>query len=706
MATTHHDATAGAAWRRLGVLALAVIAVGLPVNDFSFYVLLLIVAVVAFTGEVTARAKDWLAALAIVAVGAAGQWALSPPRIDEGHNIFLPGDAGGVLQRALPADVYRHMTDAFDAAYPPSVRCKPRSPGCWQRSHPERAYAFSADGIFHPSDLSRAAAAIDFSDPVRLRLGFVNERRYNWGTVAPDVHRLERDRRFFMGLERWHLAMPWFEVIRLPAGYAGGELCWRGEIMWEGEGERFASLQGPGCRAIAAGDAGRRVFGLGVKPDTLAMHLAPPWRVRLMQLAQLALLLAAVAGVVVVLVRYQPRRTVLPFALIGLAMLVIAADDASFLGGVRPFDGGDDGLYYDGVGRIILQKLLAGDLYGALQGGENVFYYGGPGLRYFRAIEHIVFGESYLGYLSLVLLLPLLSYRLFGRFLPKRWAIALALVFVAVPAGALFGTTFFQYAQWASRGFADPAAYILFVSALLPLTRAQNDRFAAAFFAALLFALAVFMKPIVVPAVAVMLGGAGLAALYLRQWRRLAGLCVGFVPVFSMALHNWVYGHVFVPLSANATNALVLVMPPSAWFAALHDLVTLHWGGGHLTRALAQIPGWLSGPAESYWTVPLNALGVAILVYVVLRGRRFDPWLRLIGVAALAQHAVALFYIAAARYHFLSWYLTALVDVGWLQAVGVGWFQGRYPDIARRIAAHPAARRLASGLARLQEVSA
>ena len=77
---------------------------------------------------------------------------------------------------------------------------------------------------------------------------------------------------------------------------------------------------------------------------------------------------------------------------------------------------------------------------------------------------------------------------------------------------------------------------------------------------------------------------------------------------------------------------------------------------------LTQVANWLSGPAESYATIPLNAAGVAILVYVVLRGRTFDPWLRLIGAAALAQHAVALFYNAAvARYHFLTWFLTMVV---------------------------------------------
>jgi hypothetical protein len=623
--------------------------------------------------------------------------------------VFLPGPSDGALQRGLPLDVYRHMANAFDAQYPPAVRCLPSLIGCWQNTYPERVFAFSADGIFHASDLSRAAAAVDFSDPVWLRLGFINELRYNWYASAPDVHRGDRDRRFWMGLRRWHLAMPWFEMIRLPAAFVGGELCWRGELMWEGADEHFAALPEDNCRAIAPGDAGRRVFGIAIKPDTLAMHLTPPWRVRLLQFVTAAIALAAAFGLIVVLVRLKARRTILPFLVIGLAMLVIIINDASFLGGVRPFDRGDDGLFYDGVGRVILQKFLAGDIYGALEGGEKVFYYGGPGLRYFRALEHVVFGESYLGYLSLVLLLPFLTYALARRFLPERWALAFVLIFTAIPVGELFGSTFIDYAKWAARGFADPAAYILFIAGLLPLigtTRAgPSEDFAPAFFGALLFALAVFMKPIVVPAAAVMLAGAGLAALALRQWRRLAGLCIGFVPVLSMALHNWVYGHVFVPLSANAAHPDVLVMPPSAYWAALREVFTLHFSGGYLARAFMQIPHWLSGPAQSYATVPLNAAGVAVLIYVVVRGRGFDPWLRLIGAAALVQHAVALFYVATPRYHFLTWLLTMLVVVAWLHDFGIGRLQRNHPNICRRIAAAPFLLRLAAGLARLERVS-
>lgn len=692
---------------KLAVLVLTVAAIGLPVNTLDAYALLVMACVIVFSGAVRVTSRAWMGAGAIVAIAVGGHILLAPPRIDEGHNVFLPSP---VMEQGLPGDVYRHLKDEFDKEYPAGVRCAPGTTGCWRNGElPDRPFAFSPDGIFQTSTMSRSVTEIDFSDPVWLRLGFINEIKYNWYTAAPDVHRADRDRRFWMGLSRWHLTMPWFEMIRLPAAVAGGKLCWRGDVMWEGAAEHFALWRGDGCRDIEPADAGRRVVGIAIKPDTLAMRLTPPWPAWWLLLASQALMIAAAAGLVLTLVRFERRRLVVPCALIVLAMAVIAVDDASFLGGVRPFDGGDDGLFYEGYGRVILEKLLAGDVFGALEGGEKVFYYGGPGLRYFRAVEHIVFGDSYLGYLSVIILLPFLALGLFRRFLPERWALALVFLFVAVPIGELFGTTFIDYAKWAARGFADPAAYILFLGGLLPILGATatgpDRRFAPAFFGALLLALAIIMKPIVLPAAGVILAGAGLAALVQRQGRRVAGLCIGFAPVLSMAMHNWIYGHVFVPLSANAAHPDVLVMPPSAYAAALRELVTFDVSGGYLGRALMQIPRWLSGPAESFATVPLNAAGVAILVYVVVWGRRFDPWLRLVGGAALVQHAVALFYVATPRYHFLTWFLTMLVVMVFMYQVGMDWFKRRYPVMSERLQSHPLSRRLASGLARLQKAS-
>jgi len=697
-------------WRRLAVLALAVACVGLPINHFFGYALLVIATVLIFTGEVTPRLKTWLAAAAAVAIAVLGQILLASPRIEEGHNIFLIDGPGSALESSLPADAFRFMAAEFDTQYPRQGRCDPNASGCWRNGGmPDRPFAFSADGILDGAQYSRRVSGIDFSNPIWLRLGFINDSRYNWYSGSSDIQRSTRDRRFWMGWNRWHLTMPWYVMYQFPAEFAGGVLCWQGTVLWEREGQSFDALRqaNRACRTLERNDAGRRIFGVAIKPDTLAMTFTPPLQVRIQNLAKTALMLAGIGAALGLLVRWRRSRIILPFAFVALALFVIAVDDASLIGGMRPFDGGDDGLFYDGIGRNILQRLLAGDIMGALEGGEKVFYYGGPGLRYFRALEHIVFGETYLGYLSLILLLPLVAWTIFRRFLTERWALALALIFLAVPIGSLFGTTFYQYATWAARGFADPMAHILFLCGFLPIvgaTRAGPGKaFAPALGGALLLALAVIMKPIVAPAAAALLGGAGLAALYQRQWRRLAGMCIGFLPVFSMALHNWVFGDVFVLFSTNAALPETQPMPPSAYVAVARELLSLNLAGEHVTRAFVHLARWLTGPSGSFTSIPLNVAAVAILVYVAARGHRFDPWLRLTAGTALAQHAVAFFYVATPRYHFLSWFLTMVVCAAWLEAAGVDWVRRRFPGFSARIAAHPLTTRLAAGLSRLQE---
>src|SRR5262249_21559637 len=214
-------------------------------------------------------------------------------------------------------------------------------------------------------------------------------------------------------VENWGVGRPWFALPRDPADLVGSALCWRGEVLWEDADGNFetvthADMQ---CRTLTPADVGRDIFGVAVAHE-LAMRLVPTWQVRLRQLVEPALALVGSFAVLALLVRVRGRRVVLPFALIAVTLAVALFNGASFPGGVRPFDSGDDGLVYDGYARMMLRQLVAGDVAGTLQGVEPVFYFT-PGLRYLRAAEHLIFGESYLGYLSLVLLLPFLVFALF-----------------------------------------------------------------------------------------------------------------------------------------------------------------------------------------------------------------------------------------------------------------------------------------------------
>ncbi len=678
------------------MLALVIAALGLPINDLFGYALLLLAAVAISASAVTMQPGAWLAAMAVVGVAMLGQVLVPAPRIEEGHNVFLAEEQGRALEAGLPTEVFRFMAAGFDAEYPPERRCARDAPGCWRQSPgPDRAFAFSADGIYDRPAYSRRVIDIDFSDAVWLRLGFVNERQYNWYSGRSDVQRGSRERGLDAVLHPWQLTMPFFVMYRFPSAFVGSRLCWQGEVLWEGAGERFVRWRHvePACRTIELGDVGRRVFGVSIMKDApLRMKLLPTLTVTLHQLVAPVLSLAAVFAVLGLLVRWDRRRLALPFTFVGIALAIVLLNDASFIGGIRPFEGGDDGLFYEGVGRLIAQHLMQGNFASALEGGEKVFFYGGPGFRYFRALERFIFGDSFLGYLSLLLTLPFVALAVFRRFLSPRAALALTLVFLAIPVGALFGSSFFHYAKWAARGFADPAAAVVFLSGLIVLLGRTADgpdaRFAPAFGAGLLFALALFLRPNLAPAAGVLLGGAGVAALWQRQVVRVAGLCIGFLPVLGMALHNWVFGGVFVLFSANATIAEALPMPPSAYVAALGELLRLDFAGEHVTRGLLQIARWLAGPSESFLMIPLNALAVAVLVRVGLQ-RRFDPWLRLVAFATLAQHSVALFYLSYDRYYYLTWFLTMLVCVVWMRDEGADLLRRRFPEPMKRFEGLP-----------------
>ena len=227
-----------------------------------------------------------------------------------------------------------------------------------------------------------------------------------------------------------------------------------------------------------------------------------------------------------------------------------------------------------------------------------------------------------------------------------------------------------------------------------------RNRFASAAGAGLLFALALFVRPNIAPAAGVLLAGAGLAALWQRQFLRVAGLCLGFLPVLGMALHNWVYGGALVLFTATAAHPVLLAMPPAAYLAALGELAHLDLAGEHVTRALRQIGGWLSGPSEALAMAPLHAAAIVVLVRVVL-WRRAEPWLRLTAGATLVQQAVGLFYASAGRYYYLTWLLTLLVVAVWVHGEGIDMIRRRFPDFSQRIAKHPASVAFVRGLDRV-----
>src|ERR1044072_6558039 len=262
-----------------------------------------------------------------------------------------------------------------------------------------------------------------------------------------------------------------------------------------------------------------------------------------------------VCGILLLPVRWRPRRATYPLILASATLVLVVLTDATFIGGYRPFDGGDDGLIFSGFARDMLQPLVAGDIAGALKGVENVFYFN-PGMRYFRALEFLFFGDTFLLYLLLVLILPLIVHAAVARFTGDAWAFVFTLGFVLTPVGVLFGTSYLHYVSWAARCYSATLGAMAFLSGLILLAGPRGTRFddraAPAFWGALLMTIAAIFRPNLAPAAGVLLGGVALAGLWRQQFGRIAALCLGFAAILLTLWHNWYFGGGFVPLRANA----------------------------------------------------------------------------------------------------------------------------------------------------------
>ncbi len=255
---------------KLAVLALVVVTLGLPINNLYVYGLLAVSALVVLTGFVRSDAARWCGAIVLALLVLAQHLLLAAPRIEEGHNVFLIDRPGSALERGLPADAFRAMAQRFDAAYPLERRCKEGEHLCWRPNGiPDRAFAFAADGVFDGHAYSRRVTGIDFQSAIWLRLGIVNDLSLNFVGKAGDVERVRRDRRSLAIFGRWQNKLPYFLMYRFPAAFEGSSLCWRGDVLWEGQGEKFESLPQPdwACRTLRAEDIGRRIFAFSIGPN-------------------------------------------------------------------------------------------------------------------------------------------------------------------------------------------------------------------------------------------------------------------------------------------------------------------------------------------------------------------------------------------------------------------------------------------------------
>lgn len=657
----------------LGVITciLLPIIVGVPIISTWKALLLLSGWLIIATSNV---ANGWKKIAAIICITLATVGAKSSlPRADiaDGHNLFLYLQRGEAIERSLPPQIFENWRRRFDTVYPPDQ--EPYSARSeWRRSGvPPSSFSKSSDAIWREARYSRQVDSIAFNSLATFRGGFANELQYN----------------FWSG-ELSRPQLPFYIMYELSEGSVGSRLTWIGQVFWEDKNGNFEFIEHREKkeREIKPEDVGKRIFVLYIpKTETIYFEMKPSRILAIASLIDGVLSILGTFAIVRLSVSFNRRQS---FFAIGVAFFTYALTSAynmigpgKYLGyQYNPHGGGDDGLVHDSWGRSMARMFGEGDIIEALMGQEPVYWFT-PGMRYFRMVEKLLFGDTNLGIALVVSCIPLVIFYLLNRVGGRRVAWIGLCMILCTPVGNL---SFVNYVVNAKLGYAESVSGFFFFGGLLTLIRQLDKNISepkqfGAFLGAVLLVLSGFLRPNYFIAVAAV----GVWILWVALKRRDPSLAVAIVVGLGtgllIPLHNWYYGSAFYLISKSGATVSITLSTYDYFYAFVHTLAGQS-ESMEVKKVREQLHGWLLNPGfvpyPAFFFAALVAqaaklISLVLCVWIAISVRTQGAQaLWLIAITALAAQAPMLFiFTTHYRYAMLGWDLALIATLLWLGKV-------------------------------------
>ena len=642
---------------------------GLPISETWRMIVLLGGIILLIHSNIRFEKKRILCSIGIIVLILIIKSILPGAGIEEGHNIFIYLKEGETLQKALPAEVFEEWKKSFDSLYssePGKVYTKQNTVPytwrwSWSNATHNRVFAYSSDSIWRPARYSRQVDTISFKSLREFRGGFANDLKYNWWKGD-----LDRGK------------MPFFAMYEFTAQSVGCKLHWKGTIFWERTDGSFEKVthRDVSAKIISSEDVGHKAYILFLPKlsDKLFLHLELNRKLLAGCVAGNVLSIVGVLSLFILMTRIKWRPYFIALCLISVAMVLIYLSllissvklGATYL----PHGGGDDGLLHESHGRNMARMAMSGDLKESLKGLEKVYWFT-PGMRYFRAVEKTLFGDTNLGYTAFLACMPWLIYLIINHLCGSGWALLSSFIFLFAPLTFSFG----QYIYFAFLGYAEPLGSGLFFAGLFLFLKSQprwggNRSPLFAFVGGICLAGSMFVRPNFAIAVPLLGSFFVFASWRSRDFKIMLSAIAGLGFALWMPLHNYIYGHQFILISAS--RGLALPLNPTTYIQAVYELFSGNWDGQHLVQSYKQIWGWfftLHGLPPMLITLAvlftiLRLLTLIVTTFVAFRPKRNPFNILVLAWVALAAHVPMLFvFIPAFRYAMLAWDLCAIVTI-------------------------------------------
>ena len=501
----------------------------------------------------------------------------------------------------------------------------------------EKPYSFSSDNFFTRSKFTRFVKNINFSNRESLRLGQFNSINYN----------LPYDKEF-------RRMIPYYVLYKIPNHYFNSKVCTYGNAYFAYSNLEFLNLNKIDFnkfekKCISIEDNSKYLYVLGYSinnQDNLEINLSK-------NISKLFLNYLKIIFQIILIILFckfifsfkniSKLSFVLIFLSIFFSILFIFLKDVNLLTGLRYFRGGADGLFHEFQGTEIVRSLYKNNLYNALRGGEDIFYFM-PGLRYFIAICKIIFGDTSFGYVIVGFLLPIYLFVLLKNIISEKISFYILISFLVFPIFENMGFGHFNFIHQIVRNHAETLSITIIIFCLAKISSIDfiyKLNYIKIFSYCFLLSFATFCRPNYLPTTTIIF-------LYILYYYLNKSY---FLSLFALAGYSFILLSLFHNIYFG--NSFSLFTKSNIHFVFNDIFQNLNNTNIESNFIINQIIKW--NPLYNF-----HRLVIFLLVIIFFLKNKKNLIISVLFTSSVLQHVILLLTHPDGRYAYLAWMLTLI----------------------------------------------
>ncbi len=567
----------------------------------------------------------------------------------EAHQVFLNFKDINIINQLLPDNIIYELKNDFNEKFNQvkfEGAAEKKSSFLKNKKFIDKSFAYSVDSIFQDTHFSRKTSKINFNSREDLRIGTINSLRYNF----------RYDKEF-------RRDMPYYVLFELNKISQNSKICSKGELYYyfsknkitlkDIKKSSFVKVNKNECLNFNKNNDFLYLIGYSInKNANLELKINENYTIIFLKFFLFIILL--------IFYKYLFNKNsisnlIIYFISITSTVLLTFIRDPSLIFGLRYYRGGADGLLHYSFGRDIIENINSGNLLLALRGGEDIYYYM-PGMRYFSALNNIMFGETSYGYLVICSLIPIIIYKIFEKIINKKIALILLISFIFFPIFENMGFGHFNYIWQYARHHAESVAIMLILfSFFVLLSFYQNTKYdnKSIYFLGFILSLAVFLRPNFFPTSIIFILFAFYLFIKFKKYELFLFNSFGYLFIFLCLMHNYLFGNSYNFFTDSSVNFYLNL---GSFLNGIFSFVVLDFMNENLIILKNQLFEW--NPLYNTHRIII----LFFISYIIIIKKHLYIYY-IVYLTIISQHAVLILTHPSSRYAYLAWLLTFILFI-------------------------------------------